>query len=95
MCILESDYARPLIVSKEHLLVWPDSPRVPDATFALARTLMDLGRYQEAGPVAAFYWVDDNKGYVVSGPADRDRLLKVAQSIYDQMENRPAGRERS
>ena len=51
-------------------------------------------RYQEAGMVAAFYWVDDNKGYVVSGPADRERLLKVAQSIYEQTENRPA-KERS
>jgi anti-sigma factor RsiW len=46
-------------------------------------------RYQVAGSVAAFYWVDDNKGFVVSGPADRDRLLKVAQSVYDQ-ENAPS-----
>jgi anti-sigma factor RsiW len=45
-------------------------------------------RYQVAGSVAAFYWVDDNKGFVVSGPADRDRLLRVAQSVYDQ-ENTP------
>jgi anti-sigma factor RsiW len=50
-------------------------------------------RYQEAGPVAAFYWVDDNKGYVVAGPADRDRLLKVAQSVYDQ-EIAPSGQKR-
>jgi anti-sigma factor RsiW len=47
-------------------------------------------RYQEAGSVAAFYWVDDNKGYVVSGPADRERLLKVAQSVYDQESAPPA-----
>jgi anti-sigma factor RsiW len=46
-------------------------------------------RYQVAGPVAAFYWVDDNRGFVVAGPADRDRLLKVAQSVYDQ-ENAPS-----
>jgi anti-sigma factor RsiW len=46
-------------------------------------------RYHAAGSVAAFYWVDDNKGFVVSGPADRDRLLKVAQSVYDQ-ENAPS-----
>jgi anti-sigma factor RsiW len=46
-------------------------------------------RYQVAGSVAAFYWVDDNRGFVVSGPADRDRLLKVAQSVYDQ-ENAPS-----
>lgn len=41
-------------------------------------------RYQVAGSVAAFYWIDDNRGFVVSGPADRDRLLKVAQSVYEQ-----------
>jgi anti-sigma factor RsiW len=46
-------------------------------------------RYQVAGSVAAFYWVDDKRGFVVSGPADRDRLLKVAQSVYDQ-ENAPS-----
>jgi anti-sigma factor RsiW len=50
-------------------------------------------RYREAGAVAAFYWVDDNKGFVVSGPADRDRLLGVAQSVYDQ-ENAPADKKR-
>lgn len=50
-------------------------------------------RYQVAGSVAAFYWVDDNKGYVVSGPADRDRLLKVAQSVYDQ-ETAPSDKNR-
>jgi anti-sigma factor RsiW len=49
-------------------------------------------RYQVAGSVAAFYWVDDNKGFVVSGPADRDRLLKVAQSVYDQ-ENAPSDKK--
>jgi anti-sigma factor RsiW len=46
-------------------------------------------RYQVAGSVAAFYWVDDKKGYVVAGPADREKLLKVAQSVYDQVEAAP------
>jgi anti-sigma factor RsiW len=50
-------------------------------------------RYQVAGSVAAFSWVDDNKGYVVAGPADRDRLLKVAQSVYDQ-ETAPSDKKR-
>jgi anti-sigma factor RsiW len=50
-------------------------------------------RYHVAGAVAAFSWVDDNKGFVVSGPADRDRLLKVAQSVYDQ-ESAPGERKR-
>jgi len=49
-------------------------------------------RYHAAGSVAAFSWVDDNKGFVVSGPADRDRLLKIAQSVYDQ-ENTPADKK--
>jgi anti-sigma factor RsiW len=43
-------------------------------------------RYSAAGQVAAFYWIERDKAYVVSGPADRDRLLKVAQSTYDQVE---------
>ncbi|HXW23200.1 MAG TPA: anti-sigma factor [Xanthobacteraceae bacterium] len=50
-------------------------------------------RYQVAGAVAAFYWIDDNKGFVVSGPADRDRLLKVAQSVYEQ-ETAPSDKDR-
>jgi len=49
-------------------------------------------RYQDAGSVAAFYWVDANKGYAVSGPADRDRLLRVAQTIYAKLDSRPPGR---
>jgi anti-sigma factor RsiW len=43
-------------------------------------------RYSAAGQVAAYYWIERDKAYVVSGPADRDRLLKVAQSAYDQLE---------
>ena len=43
-----------------------------------------------AGPVGAVYWIDDNKVYVVSGPADRDRLHKVAESAYGQIDGRPA-----
>jgi anti-sigma factor RsiW len=52
-------------------------------------------RYRAAGPVAAYYWIDDNRAYVVSGPADRDRLLKVAQSTYDQIETSDRVWERS
>ena len=49
-------------------------------------------RYRDAGQIAAFYWVDDNKAYVMSGPADRDRLRKIAQSAYDQLETRAPGK---
>ncbi len=45
-------------------------------------------QYRASGQVAAFYWVEGEFGYVVSGPADRDRLHKVAESAYEQMENR-------
>jgi anti-sigma factor RsiW len=49
-------------------------------------------RYRDAGQIAAFYWVDSNKAYVMSGPADRDRLRKIAQSAYDQLETRGPGK---
>jgi anti-sigma factor RsiW len=45
-------------------------------------------RYTMTGDVAAFQWVESQYGYVVSGPADRDRLQKIAQSAYEQMEHR-------
>ena len=35
---------------------------------------------------AAFYWVDDKVAYVVSGPADRERLETVTKSIYEQVD---------
>jgi hypothetical protein len=33
--------------------------------------------------------VNDDVAFVVSGPADRARLQKVAESVYDQLENQP------
>jgi anti-sigma factor RsiW len=48
-------------------------------------------RYRPAGAVGAYYWIDDNRAYVVSGPADRDRLLAVAKSAYDQLEAASGG----
>lgn len=47
-------------------------------------------RYTEIGDIAAFQWVESQYGYVVSGPANRDRLEKIAQSAYEQMESRPS-----
>jgi anti-sigma factor RsiW len=43
-------------------------------------------RYKKANALAAVYWVDDNHAYVVSGPADRDRLEKITKMIYEQIE---------
>jgi len=42
-------------------------------------------RYSEEGDVGAFYWVDETIGYVISGAANRDRLLKVARRVYDEL----------
>jgi anti-sigma factor RsiW len=52
-----------------------------------ARTAL---RYQSGGDVAAMHWVESEIGYVVSGPNDRDRLAKIAQTAYEQMENPPS-----
>ena len=43
--------------------------------------------HQRGAEFAAFYWVDDKVAYVVSGPADRDRLEKVTKTIYEQIDN--------
>jgi anti-sigma factor RsiW len=43
-------------------------------------------RFKEANRFAAIYWVDDDHAYVVSGPADRDRLEKITKTIYEQVE---------
>jgi anti-sigma factor RsiW len=43
-------------------------------------------RYKDSDRTAAFFWVDDNRAYVVSGPADRNRMETVTKAIYDQVE---------
>jgi anti-sigma factor RsiW len=43
-------------------------------------------RYRAAERFSAFYWVDQGVAYIVSGPADRERLLQVAQAAYDQID---------
>lgn len=45
-------------------------------------------RYHGDEQTAAIYWVDRDLAYVMSGPANRDNLLKVAQAAYDQIEIR-------
>lgn len=47
-------------------------------------------RYQVGGEVAAMHWVESEFGYVISGPADRDRLAQIAQSVYEQIESPPS-----
>jgi anti-sigma factor RsiW len=36
--------------------------------------------------VAAYYWVDKEVAYAVSGPANRDRLETITKAIYDQID---------
>lgn len=44
-------------------------------------------RYAKEDKDGALFWADRGVGYVVSGGgADRDRLTKVAQAVYDQAE---------
>jgi len=43
-------------------------------------------RYTSEEQFAAFYWVDDKIAYVVSGPADRERLESVTKAIYEQVD---------
>jgi anti-sigma factor RsiW len=45
-------------------------------------------RYNATGDTAAVRWVEGDIGYAVSGPTDRDLLLQIAQTTYEQMENR-------
>ncbi len=41
-------------------------------------------RFKEDERVAAFYWVDKDVAFVVSGPDDRERLKTVTEAIYEQ-----------
>jgi anti-sigma factor RsiW len=45
-------------------------------------------RYHSGPQTSAFYWVDRDLAYVMSGPADRELLLKVSKATYDQIESR-------
>jgi len=43
-------------------------------------------RYRQADRFAAFYWVESGLAYVVSGPAERDRLTQVARAAYERID---------
>jgi len=45
-------------------------------------------RYTTGEQNAAYYWVDGDLAYVLSGPAERDKLRAIAQAAYDQMDRR-------
>ncbi len=50
--------------------------------------------YRAVGKVAAMSWVDGDLAYIVSGEANRDRLQKVAQAAYEQIDTRAPAKER-
>jgi anti-sigma factor RsiW len=43
-------------------------------------------RFRAAEPFAAVYWIERGLAYVVSGLPERERLLRVAQAAYDQID---------
>jgi len=43
-------------------------------------------RYTAAENSGAMYWSEDNVGYVLTGPTDKERLHQVARIVYDQTE---------
>jgi anti-sigma factor RsiW len=45
-------------------------------------------RYRASGPIGSYFWIEDEVAFVVSGPADKARLQKVAESVYEQIETR-------
>jgi anti-sigma factor RsiW len=45
-------------------------------------------RYITGEQNAAYYWVDGDLAYVLSGPAERDKLRDIAQAAYDQIDTR-------
>ena len=49
-------------------------------------------RFKAADRFAGFYWVDRGIAYVVSGPADREKLSGVAQAAYDQIDRVSPGK---
>jgi anti-sigma factor RsiW len=49
-------------------------------------------RFKEDDRVAAFYWVDNDVAFVVSGPSDRERLKTVTDAIYEQIDKSMNGK---
>jgi anti-sigma factor RsiW len=47
-------------------------------------------RYTSGGQNAAYYWVDQNLAYVLSGPMETGKLREIAQAAYDQIDRRTA-----
>jgi anti-sigma factor RsiW len=46
-------------------------------------------RFERAGVVQSFYWIDRGLGYVLSGELPRERLSTVATAVYRELEAIP------
>ncbi len=44
-------------------------------------------KFAEQGPVNVFYWIDGKFGYALSGGIDKKTLARVANAVYEQLEN--------
>ena len=42
--------------------------------------------WQSAGEIGALAWVEGGMAFVVAGPAERERLDRVARRVYDAYE---------
>jgi anti-sigma factor RsiW len=62
----------------ERFTLYSSSQRQPQSSF----------RYTVIDKFAAIHWIESDTGFVLSGPADRERLGKIAQAAYEQMETR-------
>ncbi len=60
-------------------------PGQPAATLARETAFS----FASDGPVPGFYWVDQGFGYALAGPLPRDRLLALAQRVYEQLQGLP------
>jgi anti-sigma factor RsiW len=49
-------------------------------------------RFKTGNRFAAFYWVDDQHAYVVSGPAERAKLERISKMVYEQVDKSGAKR---
>lgn len=57
----------------------------PDTAFRLERLPARTPARQPAGAATmAFYWVDRDLGFALAGPLERERLLALAQLVYQQ-----------
>ena len=54
--------------------------------YARTDTPASAVRYRAGDRYAAIYWAERGMAYVVSGPADRARLMAVGQAAYEQID---------